>query len=56
MYNKTIFYLDEKSDIAAKAFIKEIKKKNISYQELNQIIKTFNVQNNKQEKKQFLSS
>ena len=39
MYGKMIYYLDDKSKIAAQALVNEINKKVMSYQELKQVIK-----------------
>lgn len=38
---KTIIFLEDKSDVAAKALLESTNKKIMSYQELNQIIKVF---------------
>lgn len=42
MYGKMIYYLDDKSKIAAQAFLKITNKKVMSYQELKQIERVFN--------------
>jgi hypothetical protein len=42
MHGKMIYYLDDKSMIAAQAFLKITNKKVISYQELKQIERVFN--------------
>ena len=54
MYGKTIFYLDDKSDIAAKALLENIKYK-IGYNELNEVVKVFNIQLKPDEKSQFIT-
>lgn len=41
MYGRMIYYLDDKSNIAANALIKLSKKKVMSYQELRQVAKVF---------------
>lgn len=41
MHGKMIYYLDDKSIIAAKAFVEGLNKKVMSYQELKQIEKVF---------------
>jgi hypothetical protein len=46
MHGKMIYYLDDKSTIAAQAFLKITNKKVISYQELKQIERVFNAKTN----------
>lgn len=54
MYNRTIFFLEDKKDVAARVFLENINKKIISYQELKQVTKVFNTNLSKKEKKAFL--
>ena len=53
-YGKVMFYLDDKADIAIKAFIENLNKKIISYQELQQIIDGFQAKISKKDKKKYL--
>ena len=41
MHNKTILYLGDKASVAARAFLSDMNKKIISFQELKQVTKTF---------------
>jgi len=43
IYNKSIIYLDDKASVAARAFLSDIDKKVMSFQELKQITKTFGI-------------
>ncbi len=54
MYGKNIFFLEDKVDVAARAFIGNIRRKIISYQELKQITKVFGTNLSKKEKDEFL--
>lgn len=54
MYGKNIFFLEDNVDVAARAFIGNIKRKIISYQELKQITKVFDTNLSKKEKDTFL--
>ena len=54
MYDRVIFYLEDKKDIAARAFLDNSKRKIISYQELEQVTKAFNSKLNKDEKIQMI--
>ena len=54
MYGKNIFFLEDRVDVAARAFIENIKRKIISYQELKQITKVFGTNLSKKEKDMFL--
>ena len=54
MYGKTIYYLDDKSKIAAKALLKVSNKKVMSYQELKQITRIFNTELENIEKERIL--
>ena len=44
MYGKMIYYLDDKSKVAANAFLDVLNKKVMSYQELKQIAKVFDTE------------
>ncbi len=50
-----MFFLEDKADVATKVFIENLNSKIMSYQELNQIIKVFDINLEKHEKKQFIS-
>ena len=50
MNNKTIMYLEDKSDVAARAFLSNMDKKIMSFQELKQITKTFGIELSSEEK------
>jgi len=54
IYGKNIFFLDDKADEAARAFIVTIRRKIISYQELKQITRVFGINLSKMEKDMFL--
>lgn len=55
MHGKTIFYLEDKSDIAVKAFLESLKNKKITtYHQLKQITKTFKININSEEKKRYI--
>jgi len=54
IYNRHIFYLDGKKDVAVRAFLETVNKKIISYQELRQITKVFGTDISKKEKEAFL--
>ena len=41
MYDSVIFYLEDKKDVATRAFLENTKRKIISYQELKQVKKVF---------------
>ena len=55
-YGKTIFFLEEKSDIAAKEFLRSLKKRVISYREFSQILKLFQTDFTGAEKNKYLHS
>jgi len=55
MYGKNIFFLEDKSDLAARVFLENIKRKIISYRELRQITRVFGTSLSGQEKNEFLS-
>ncbi len=50
IHGKMIYYLDDKSKIAANAFLEASNKKVMSYQELKQITKVFDTKLSKEEK------
>ena len=50
MYGQMIYYMDDKSKIAAMALLEVLNKKVMSYQELKQVIKVFNTDFSKEEK------
>ena len=50
MYNKTVLYLDDKAPVAARAFLSDMTKKIISFQELKQVTKTFGIELSSEEK------
>ena len=50
MYNKTILYLDDKAPLAARAFLSDMNKKIMSFQELKQVTKTFGIELSSEEK------
>ncbi|UCF11955.1 MAG: hypothetical protein JSW06_07915 [Thermoplasmatales archaeon] len=54
MYNRTIFFLEDKKDVAARAFLENINRKIISYQELKQVTKIFDINLTRKEKLDFL--
>ena len=54
IYNKQIFLLKGKEELAARAFLEYSHKKIISYQELRSVTKVFGIDINKQEKEAFL--
>ena len=53
--NRSILYLEDKAPVAARAFLQDIDKKIMSYQELKQISKVFGVDLSIQEKNNFLN-
>ena len=55
MYGRMIYYLDDKSKTAAKAFLEVSNKKIMSFQELKQITKLFDTKLSKKEKTNYLS-
>jgi len=55
MYNRVIFYLNDKKDVAARAFVEKSKRKIISYQELKQITKVFDTELDVKEKRSIIS-
>jgi len=54
MYDRVIFYLEDKKDIATRAFLDNSKRKIISYQELKRVTKTFDSNLNIKEKRQII--
>jgi len=55
MYNRVIFYLKDKKDAAARAFIENTERKIISYQELKQVTRVFDANLNIKEKRSIIS-
>ncbi len=55
MYNRVIFYLKDKKDAAARAFIENSERKIISYQELKQVTDVFHADLNIKEKRSIIS-
>jgi hypothetical protein len=54
MYDRVIFYLEDKKDVATRAFLDNSKRKIISYQELKRVTKTFDSNLNITEKRQII--
>jgi hypothetical protein len=54
MYGRNIFFIEDKKEIATRAFLENINKKIISYQELKQVTKVFDTNLSKKEKDMFL--
>ena len=54
MYDRVIFYLEDKKDIATRAFLDNSKRKIISYQELKRVTKTFDSNLDIKEKRQII--
>jgi len=54
MYDRVIFYLEDKKDVATRAFLDNSKRKIISYQELKQVTKVFDSNLNIKEKRQII--
>lgn len=54
MCNKSILFFEDKADVAARAFLANMNKKIMSYQELKQVTKVFGVDLSIQEKNAFL--
>lgn len=55
MYNRVIFYLKDKKDVAARAFVENTERKIISYQELKQVTRVFDANLNIKEKRRVIS-
>jgi DNA-binding CsgD family transcriptional regulator len=55
MYNRVIFYLKNKKDAAARAFIEKSERKIISYQELKQVTRVFDANLDIKEKRRVIS-
>jgi len=53
MYNKAIIFFEDKTEVAARAFLGDMNKKIMSYQELKQVTKVFGVDLSIQEKQTF---
>jgi len=54
MYGRVIFYLEDKSDIAVRAFLEVPHKKITNYYELKQVIDSFKVNINREDKKKYI--
>ena len=54
MYNKTILYLDDKAPVAARAFLSDMNRKIMSFQELKQVTKVFGIELSSEEKHKFV--
>ena len=54
MYGRRIYYIDDKSKVAAKALLEVSNKKIMSYQELKQITKVFDTNLSSKEKKKVI--
>jgi DNA-binding CsgD family transcriptional regulator len=54
MYDRIIFYLEDKKDVATRAFLDSSKRKIISFQELKRVTKTFDSNLNIKEKRQII--
>jgi hypothetical protein len=54
MHNKSILFLDDKAPIAARAFLSDMGKKIMSFQELKQITKVFGIELTGEEKHQII--
>jgi len=55
MHGKMIYFLDDKSKIAANALLEVLNKKVMSYQELKQVTRVFDTKLSKKEKTNYLS-
>lgn len=55
MYNRVIFYLKDKKDAAARAFVEKSERKIISYQELKQVTNVFHADLDIKEKRSIIS-
>jgi len=54
MYGGAIYYLEDKSDIAVRAFLESLNKKITNYNELKQVINTFKANMDCEEKKKYV--
>ena len=54
MYGKTIYFIQENSDLAMRIFLEDLNKKIISYQELQQIINVFDGEMIRKDKKKYI--
>ncbi len=54
MYNKTILFLDDKAPVAARAFLSDMNKKIMSFQELKQVTRTFGIELSSKEKHKYV--
>jgi len=56
MYDRVIFHLEDKKDVATRAFLDNSKRKIISYQELKQVTKVFDSKLNIKEKRKIIEN
>lgn len=54
MYRKTIFFFEDKADVAIRAYLKSLDIKITNYQELKQVIKAFKTNISSEEKKKYI--
>ena len=54
MHNKTILFLEDKAPVAARAFLSDMNKKIMSFQELKQVTKVFGIELSSEEKHKFV--
>lgn len=54
MYGRVIFYLEDKSDIAVRAFLESLDKRITNYYELKQVINSFKANIDSEEKKMYI--
>ena len=54
MYGRVIFYLEDKSDIAVRAFLESLDKRITNYYELKQVINSFKTNIDSEEKKMYI--
>jgi hypothetical protein len=54
MYNKTVLYLNDKAPAAARAFLSDMNRKIMSFQELKQVTKTFGIELSSEERHKFV--
>ena len=54
MYNKTILYLEDNASVAARAFLSDMNRKIMSFQELKQVTRVFGIELSSEEKHKFV--
>ena len=54
MHNKTILFLEDRADVAARAFLSNMNRKIMSFQELKQVTKTFGIELSSEEKQKII--